>query len=159
MSLNIFELEFLLEEINNEILINAILTGIHIGGDEPTLREGVDADMALGDDDESAPPSRILDVIVGRGDDGRLHERAHTESVAEFGKTGENGLFAVEALRVSTVAVNGHVFTKMGCHRALLYYKKKDGNATYALPSTTSYSSYLTLPIVRSSLFSDRDRR
>lgn len=117
MSLDIFELELLLEEIDYIVFIHAVLTSIDIGRDESALREGMDADMALGDDNETAPPAWVFDVIVGSRNDNWFSERTHAQSIAELRETGENSLFTIKALRIPTVAVDSNMFSKMGCHR------------------------------------------
>ena len=55
-------------------------------------------------------------VIVRRGNDDRLHERTHMERIAHFGKGGENGLFAIEALRIPSVAVDSDMFAEVDSH-------------------------------------------
>ncbi len=116
MHLNFFKLELLLEKVNDEILVNAGLARVHVGGEEPALWKRVDADVAFGDNDEGAPAARVLDVIVRRGDDVRLHERAHAKRIAQFGENGRNCFLAIKAFRISAVAINSNVFAKVDCH-------------------------------------------
>lgn len=125
MRLDLLELKLLLEKVSDEILVHAVLAGVDVCGDKTTLREGVDTDVTLGDDDETAPTTRILDVVVRCGKNHGLHQRAHAESVANLSESRENRLLAVEAFRVAAVAVNRDVLAEVGCHRTSLYHQKK----------------------------------
>ena len=114
MRLDIFELELLFEIINYVVFIHTILASVHVSGDKSALRESVNTDMALGNDNKTAPSTWILYVIIRRRNNQWLREWAHAKSTAEFRETGENSLFAVEAFGVPTVTINGNVFAKMG---------------------------------------------
>lgn len=73
MSFNTLKFKFLFEVTNDEININPILTCIHVGRNEATLWERVDADMALRNNDEATPTTGVLNMIIRSGDDNRFH--------------------------------------------------------------------------------------
>ncbi len=64
MSFNVLELKFLLEIANNEINIDAVLASVDIGGNEATLWKSVDADMTLGNHENTAPTAGVFYVII-----------------------------------------------------------------------------------------------
>ncbi len=95
MLLNLFEFELLFEVINDEVNVKAVLAGVDIGGKESAFRKRMNTDMAFGDDDEAAPPSRVFQMVVGSGDDERLREHLHLEDSAKLGETRYDCLFAI----------------------------------------------------------------
>ena len=69
--------------------------------------------MAFRDHDEAAPTAGILDVIVWRRYNDWLHKRPHPKRVANFGERGKNCFFAIKAVRISAVTVDGDVLAEM----------------------------------------------
>lgn len=114
MRLYILKLEFLLKKIYNEGLINAILASVYIGGKKAALRECVDTDMALCNDDKAAPAARILDMIIRRRCNNRLHERAHAQRVADFGERSHHRLLTIQASWIAPITINSDMFSKVG---------------------------------------------
>lgn len=113
--LDIFELEFLLEIINDKVDIYAVLTGVYISRNEAALWKSVDTDMALRNHKNAAPAARVLDMVIRGGVDlhMRLTEWTHSESIAEPQEAREHGLLVVESIVVAPIAVNGYVFPEV----------------------------------------------
>lgn len=72
MCLDIPKPKLVLKEVDNELLVDAVVTGVDIDRNELAFREGVDADMALRDDDKAAPTARVLDLVVWCRNDNRI---------------------------------------------------------------------------------------
>src|SRR3989344_8412543 len=113
MRLNIFQLKLLLEKINDIFPIYIILTGVHIGGYKTALRKRMNTNVTLRDNNESAPSTGILYMIVGGRNDNWLHKGKHAKRIANFGEGRVNCILIVKAFWVTTVAVNGNVFAKV----------------------------------------------
>lgn len=118
MFFNIFEQKLLLEIIDNKVDVDTVLARIHIGGDKSALRERVDADMAFGNHENTAPAARVLNMIIGSRMDlhMRLTERAHPKRIAKSRETREDRLVVVEPVMVAPVSVYGYMFAEMGRH-------------------------------------------
>ena len=82
MRLNIFKLKLFLKEINHKFLINTILTGVDISREKTTLRESMDTDMTLGNDDETTPSARVLDMVIWGGNNHGFRKWMHPEQIA-----------------------------------------------------------------------------
>lgn len=126
MFFHVSQFEFLFKIICNEISVDAVLASVDVGRDKATLRERMNADVALGDDNEPAPAAGVFDMIVGSGQHNRLHKRTHMQGVAQFREAGENGLFAIETLRIPAVTVDGDVFSEMDGHTRIVYRIRDD---------------------------------
>lgn len=113
---NFFEQKLLLEIANDEVDIDAILARVDIGRDKAAFRKGVDADVALGNHENTAPAARVFYMIIGSGVDlhMRLTERTHPKRITQFRETRQDCLFVIEPVMVAPVSVNGYVFAEMG---------------------------------------------
>lgn len=126
MSFYIFKLKFLLKVISHKFFIHTVLASIHIGRDEPTLGESMDTDMTLCYENESAPSARVFDMVVRRGENYRFHKRTHAKRIAKLREAGKDSFFAIKALRIPTVTVDGNMLAKMGPHRIYSSTKRKN---------------------------------
>jgi len=71
--------ELLLEIVNKEHCIHSVFTGIYVCGDESAFWEGMNADMALRDEDNAGHPAGVFYIIAGKNDNLGLGNDAHAE--------------------------------------------------------------------------------
>lgn len=116
ISFYLLEPELLLEIINDEVDVDAVLASVDVGGYKAALRKRMNADVALGNHENAAPATRVLNMIIGSGVD--LHmwltEWAHPKRIAKPCEARQNCLLVVESVMVALVSVNGYMLTKMG---------------------------------------------
>lgn len=116
ISFYLLELELLLEIINDKVDVDAVLASVDVGGYKAALRKRMNADVALGNHENTAPTARVFNMIIGSGVDlhMRLTEGAHSKRIAKPCEARKDCLVVVESVMVAIVSVNGYVLTKMG---------------------------------------------
>lgn len=90
--LRVLKLERFLEVLHRVAVVEAVLAGVDIDTDESSRWEGMDADVALGDNHEAAPTARILGIVSRRFKDYWRCQLRHAEILWQFIQAAKNHL-------------------------------------------------------------------
>jgi hypothetical protein len=113
VSLYVFQSELFREVVDDEIVVHVLLAGVDVYRDEAAFGECVDADMAFGDDDDTSPAARVLEVVAIRVEDHGLAHLMHPKELWKLVEAFVYDVAAIEQGKVAVVAVDSEVFAEM----------------------------------------------